>query len=1016
MAQQTRFSWQQPHATVKATGDLEWAPQPFEYNAGESVRYIDFDAGDDANAGTKEQPWKHHPWDGNATGNAKAASGVNTYVFKGGVTYRGTLTADDSGQPDNPIRLTRDPGWGDGPPVLAGSRAVTGGWTRATADTAGDIPDPTKVWYQEVGKDVTPYGVWLVAAGDKITRLHLARDPNWTVSDPEDVKSEWYTWKNSTTEETTDAEGKKESRAWAIDPDRLKDKDPDAFKGGTIWTEYVSVMGQPYPALIEAYDPEKSAIKVGGPWGDAANYKPIWMNRYYLENLPRFLDTPGEYWFDQQAGRLFVRLPGDADPNAARLELADRTTQIDIRNQSHIHISGLAFRFGNVVATHERWWAMPEIDPAGVKILGNCNDITVANCSFEHVPQPIWAKAIGEGDTLDNLNVTDNDIAHTDYGGIEITSGGGREKPTGVLNRVNVLRNRMFETGMRPRRAAQGHTLTVEFARVGEIAGNILHRTGGAGLFIFGGKGGGATFDVPLSRVLVHHNKVTDSLLWTNDYGGIETWQGGTFYVYNNISGNPNGYWHFGHQGSKDKPKEEINHASARFGFAFYFDGSFKNYVFNNIAWGKSNELGHPHAATTAFHEVIGFLNTFANNTAYRFVASVRRQAPQGGRGAYIGNVFDDATEVFFRHADIDKPQDVNMERATADPDAAASTLAYSNNVFFGKPRFFGYFDKANVHRTLEGFRSALENAGAVASQTGWTTDDQPLMDPANFDFRPADGSVAIDKGVKIFAPWALSRTVGEWHFRRHNADPSVILGDHWFMTADYTDRETYRKLPRNDLKGVNLTADSYVEGPLEDWVSGALKLNGTDQHATLPSDTATSPGQSLDVGNDSFVVEAYVRAAANSDAATLVAKRQPNAVGYEVSLAAGLVNVTLRGTGDASADITGTRNVSDGQWHHVLVEVDRSAGVMRLYCDGQKDGEAKFDTAEVGSIDNPADFVVGRGFAGEIEYVRVAKGTLAEAHTTIDELYTWQFDGPFLRDFTGRQPTAKRDAGALER
>ena len=35
---------------------------------------------------------------------------------------------------------------------------------------------------------------------------------------------------------------------------------------------------------------------------------------------------------------------------------------------------------------------------------------------------------------------------------------------------------------------------------------------------------------------------------------------------------------------------------------------------------------------------------------------------------------------------------------------------------------------------------------------------------------------------------------------------------------------------------------------------------------------------------------------------------------------------------------------------------------------------------------------------------------------TTIDELTTWQFDGPHLRDFAGNAPTgAGRDAGAIE-
>lgn len=30
-------------------------------------------------------------------------------------------------------------------------------------------------------------------------------------------------------------------------------------------------------------------------------------------------------------------------------------------------------------------------------------------------------------------------------------------------------------------------------------------------------------------------------------------------------------------------------------------------------------------------------------------------------------------------------------------------------------------------------------------------------------------------------------------------------------------------------------------------------------------------------------------------------------------------------------------------------------------------------------------------------------------------ELFQWEFDGPFLKDFQGRQPTGARDVGALE-
>ena len=68
------------------------APRPFTFEKGASVRYIDFADGDDANPGdAPAKPWKHHPWDPQATGRAAAGAGVHTYVFKRGVTCRGQL-------------------------------------------------------------------------------------------------------------------------------------------------------------------------------------------------------------------------------------------------------------------------------------------------------------------------------------------------------------------------------------------------------------------------------------------------------------------------------------------------------------------------------------------------------------------------------------------------------------------------------------------------------------------------------------------------------------------------------------------------------------------------------------------------------------------------------------------------------------------------------------------------------------------------------------------------------------
>ena len=123
----TRWSWQETHSKVLPTGDLEWAPKPFNFKAGESIRYIDFDAGNDSSDGTSRQtPWKHHPWDPNAKAQAKECKGTHTYIFKQGVIYRGELEAKESGTQADPIILSRDPSWGSGPAVICGSEVVTG--------------------------------------------------------------------------------------------------------------------------------------------------------------------------------------------------------------------------------------------------------------------------------------------------------------------------------------------------------------------------------------------------------------------------------------------------------------------------------------------------------------------------------------------------------------------------------------------------------------------------------------------------------------------------------------------------------------------------------------------------------------------------------------------------------------------------------------------------------------------------------------------------------------------------
>ncbi len=1138
-AASAEFSWQRMHADVIETGDLRWAPEPFAFEAGHEVRYIDFEDGDDANDGlTPQTPWKHHPWDSNAAGRAAEARGIDTYVFKRGATYRGTLVAAESGEPDNPIRLTSSPEWGEGEAVIAGSETVAG-W-RLGAEHP-DIPEPEKVWHTDL--DFAPRNVWMVE-GDRITRLDLARVPNWTVTDWNDPLSQWWSWEaprwweDGNRRNTVTVNGRR--MHLGIDTRNLTE-DADYYEGAIVRTEYAIVMGTPYPTRVEAYDAEQRAIAFEGIWYRDSQVIAT-NNRYYLEDKAHYLDTPGQFWFDRrgEGGRLYLRLPGDADPNEFVIEAgkrydliqdiaaagapdrtdvlsSDQREGLETGGFENITISALTFRFTNT------WWNLDyplwmnrNVANAAIRARGSTDNLRVHNCRFEHISTAVRCAPINGRVRSGLIVITDNDVRHLDNEVFAISKGD-------ELEEVRIMRNRIFQTGFRPRRQAHGHAVNVNFATVQELAGNMLERISGAGLFVFGGKPGGAnrTEDVPFSRVIIHQNRVVDSLLNANDWGGIETWQGGPFYVYNNVSGNPVG---------------RMNWAGNTFGHAYYMDGAFKNYFFNNIAWGRSNDPDdRRNTNCAAFQEIYSFLNTVFHNSAYRFRKFSRRQRPEAGFNLYVANIIQDISQNVFRHSD----------RAGVDPNVhdagrqgeqfAYERNAYSRNVLYDIHDIIGVFEaEGGDYRSLDAMADALRERQALASDIGMAAEESPMADPANFDFRPAPESPADGLGVRMFVPWSLYAVTGEWSFRRNNANPARIIDEHWYMTPLLRERQNYLNAPRFPLTGVNIDAGSYVESALEDWTAAALRLDGANQYLSLtdvgpegafepemrdveeddwltgnvPSGMApgheveltfnlegiedgrmlavhvhwmrrdawggfltfagqqevrgegpysftftpetrdglhryqllafTSPDGAWEnreqlarididridpvhaehwdpqIAEHSFTIESYFRT--EPGASGLLLGKMGEA-GYEISINEdGRPALTLR-SGAAIAQLTADTAVNDGQWRHLVVESDREADALTIYIDGRVDASAP--GVGGGTLASTADLYVGgtpegRNLAVTLDFLRISRGTLADARTCIEELYAWQFDGPQLRDFTGADRREHNAAGAI--
>ena len=116
--------------------------------------------------------------------------------------------------------------------------------------------------------------------------------------------------------------------------------DVNALKGGDVWaTEDVVTMSTLWKLKITDYNPVTKTITLPDPNFGGKDYK------YYVENTPFMLDSPGEYYFDNATNRLFIRLEGDKDPNTTTIEIVSRSNLISISAKNNIEISGFTIGY-----------------------------------------------------------------------------------------------------------------------------------------------------------------------------------------------------------------------------------------------------------------------------------------------------------------------------------------------------------------------------------------------------------------------------------------------------------------------------------------------------------------------------------------------------------------------------------------------------------------------------------------------------------------------------------------------
>lgn len=445
-------------------------------------------------------------------------------------------------------------------------------------------------------------------------------------------------------------------------------------------------------------------------------------------------------------------------------------------------------------------------------------------------------------------------------------------------------------------------------------------------------------------------------------------------------------------------------------GYPFYFDGAFKQYIFNNIVKGTGWNR-----TSAAYNQVLGYYNMYVHNVAYNvgsFSGSGDNELALDGQNYYLANV-SDSTQLQFNHT----------TRISGIPYESFGNNFFSGNSFQGT--FLTNSPNARFVFNYSEFVNKLNSFTPDLGQVGFETSKRVFAKPSAGDFRPTASSELIDQGVKFFAPFPLSGMVGEWNFCKHKADSSLIKGENFYFTSEFVKREEYNNFPKNHLKAYGLSAGSFVKGNLEDFSDGALVFDGQQTYCSLKNDiTSQTICNNVDMTTNSFILETYFKTEVGHKNGCLISKYGTSGFGYQLDLdAAGNARFSVMNNGSIAFNQLSSVIVNDGNWHHVLLEVNRQTSSVKIYIDGVLvNGSTNGTMPTTGtSLTNPDDFLVGKNrngdyFAGTIDFLRISKGTLADAKTTIDELYKWEFNGPFLKDFAGNDPIGKRDAGALEK
>ncbi|MBN1605255.1 MAG: DUF1565 domain-containing protein [Polyangiaceae bacterium] len=799
-----------------------------------SELWVDSDRGDDEAAGTSAgEPLR------TISAAAKLGSpGTVVHIAPG--EYRESIVFPVDGRVDEPIRFEASDGRHT-VRILGSESAGSVPWSRLTDPSEIALPAgvdlaEARIWKADVsawGLERAPSFVAMHDAKGEITRLPLAREPDWTVAAPYKHHEFWWAAEGGSAASTCDPVAEpdcdKPERSDRTLVDQSDDPEPPGVEpgslatlgdisGATVFVKDCITGHYTYRRRVaETVEPGKVRLEnFPEQWsgycrfdGDPNEPALGLHSKYFVEGLSTFLDSPGEWFFDQSTQTLYVWTPDGQSPDQAGVEIAVRAVGLDLSHRSYLELVDLdvllvgdtAIRIANSDDTADKSHGLTL---QGLDVSWAINGMYLGQAPTRGTP---------EDSQIRSLTLQDSRVHDIDGLGIWTWTGSGDDLAQPGVTDLRIVHNEFARLGFRDQEQAgaglsfhQADHVLFEGNHVHDTAHNSVHfsqaRTRSSKGYALPPE------DIVTGDILVRDNLFENTVQNAADGAGLKFWgavadHSDTFrdvLVVGNVSRNNVGWtW------VSEKRQNWTYHGQG--GMGYYIDFAGGIHFFRNIAYNNGLEAFMA-SGSWIDQPVVLANNTFADSPHGMGVGTRGAVAPSNTGYRVLNNLFLHHRR--FAHS-IGAPEilegevqvDYNLYHlngyepwphhtpgimagnltgngyqelpALADVCAAVDQEAHGVE---GDPRLAGY-DPAVTDGTWQDFRLTAASARAIDHGTELPESLLALLDKFGID--PGQKGEALDLGAIEFDPEDPDARFGI------DVGPRDVRGDDSEVSAPWT-------------------------------------------------------------------------------------------------------------------------------------------------------------------------------------------------------------------------------------